>query len=251
MNCAKYASILVAILLTGCATVRQVDNDVLTQSTLKSMPVAGYRFERLPSQQSPPEVQNQTALEFMAEQALALVGLRRDDAKPGYSMLIAAHVRRDMPYGWNDPWYGAGRMGIGFVWGGGGGGAYGGGMFWGPSFPAYSPPLFHREVSLIMRDLATGQVVYETRAAHDSPWTDDNNIFPLMFQAALSGFPKPPSERRLVNLTLQPTPAPKQLPTPAKPSTAPAAATSPLATPMPTAPPGATVVIPAATAPQR
>lgn len=207
MKSKKLALVLIAIVLTGCATVRQIDNDVRTQSTLKSVPVAGYRFERLPSQQTPAQAPAQAALEGMAEQALSLVGLKRDDARPGYSMLIGATLVTAANSLWNDPWYGPTGMSmtVGFGSRGRGRGGFGGGIYYGPGFGRYGPPLLHREVSLLMRDLSTGQVVYETRAVHDGPWTDDNNILPLMFQAAVSGFPVPPTELRRVNILLHPT----------------------------------------------
>ena len=90
----KLTLLFMAIVLTGCSTVRQVDNDVRSLSTLKPLPVLGYRFERLPSQQTPQQLPNQTALEAMAEQALGAVGMKRDDVKPGYSMLIGATLQR-------------------------------------------------------------------------------------------------------------------------------------------------------------
>lgn len=208
MLTSKFALFLIAIALTGCATVRQVDNDVQTLSTLKSLPVAGYRFERLPSQQSPAQQTNQVALEAMAEQALAAVGMKRDDTRPGYSVLIGGGVQRDPRGAWDGPWPGGSRISMGFGVGRGARLGYSTGMYWGPGYPRYSSPQYHNEVTLLMRDLGTGQVVYETRAVHDGPWTDVNNILPLMFQAALNGFPTPSSERRIVNMTLLPPGSP-------------------------------------------
>ena len=56
------------------------------------------------------------------------------------------------------------------------------------------PPSYVREVSLVLRDTASNQVVYETRAKHESPWADSLNILPAMFDAALQGFPTPPCQ---------------------------------------------------------
>ncbi len=206
MRALKFALFAVAIALTGCATVRQVDNQVRSLSTLKSLPVVGYRFERLPSQQSPQQLPNQTAIEAMAERALTGVGLKRDDAHAGYSMLISATSHRDTRMTWEDPWYGGTRLSLGFGSGRGARVGFGTGIHWGTGYSRINSPQYHNEVSLIMRDLSTGQVVYETKAIHDGPWTDMQNIFPLMFQAALSGFPTPPSEPRIVNMALEPNP---------------------------------------------
>ena len=213
MKSARYAIGLVAtigiLLLGGCATLHQVGSEVQTQSSLKSLPVAGYRFERLPSQQAPEFAQNQSVLEAMAERALTLVGLKRDEVKPGYSVLVSARVQRDLrSSAWDDPFYGTGRFNVGYGSGftnvrgrsGFRGGIYFGG---GGYYPRYDP-LLHREVSVVMRDLSTGQVVYETQAFNDSLWTDSDAVLPLMFEAAVSGFPTPPSGRRVVNINVTP-----------------------------------------------
>ncbi len=213
MKSARYAMVFTVsigiLLLSGCAAMNQLGSDVQTQSSLKSLPVAGYRFERLPSQQAPEFAQNQSALEAMAERALTLVGLKRNDVKPGYSVLVSARVQRDLrSSAWDDPFYGAGRFNVGYGSGftnvrgrsGFRGGIYFGG---GGYYPRYDP-LLHREVSVVMRDLSTGQVVYETQAFNDSLWTDSDAVLPLMFEAAVSGFPTPPSGRRMVNINVTP-----------------------------------------------
>jgi hypothetical protein len=53
-----------------------------------------------------------------------------------------------------------------------------------------------------MRDLKSGQVVYETRASHSGPWSDSVPIFATLFQAALANFPHPPAGLRRVNIEL-------------------------------------------------
>ncbi|MCJ0761825.1 DUF4136 domain-containing protein [Variovorax terrae] len=190
------ALLFIAFLLSGCASTLLVDSDVSSFSTLKALPGpahAAYRFERLPSQQRPGASQDQ--LEAMAQQALAKVGLRRDDAAPSYSIQIDARVQRMLP-----PWAGPGDG-----WGRGGPYGYG---YWGrgaylapyPRFP--ESPWYQREVSLVMRDLASNLVVYETRAAHDGPWPDSASILPVMFDAALQGFPTPPTGLRRVDIEI-------------------------------------------------
>jgi hypothetical protein len=67
----------------------------------------------------------------------------------------------------------------------------------------FPPPThYRREVSLIMRDLKSGQVVYETRANHAGPWSDSVPIFATLFQAALANFPNPPAGPRRINIEL-------------------------------------------------
>lgn len=223
--------IATAAFLSGCATTRNIDSAVATQSTLRSAPVAGYRFERLPSQQSGPAATHQAALETMAERALTAVGMKRDERRPGYSVSVAASSLQQAP-GWYDPMYPRIGMSIGV-------GAYrrwgGIGMGIPISVPIGGYPAsyrYHREVSLVMRDLSTSQVVYETRAVHDGPWSDDANILPIMFQAAVSGFPTPPTEHRVVKIDLPPATPAAPAATPSTPGAA-GSAPTPSATPAP------------------
>jgi hypothetical protein len=176
--------VIAAALLSGCATSYLLDNNVHSFSSLTVMPAQpAYRFERLPSQQSP--LQDQ--LEAFADAPLHSAGLRRDDAHPVYSVQVAARVD------WVDPWTGWGWGG----WGGWGMGHYG----WGTGFGwRMEPPWYHREVSLIVREISSSRVVFETHASNDGPWLEDNEVFPAMFQAALQGFPQPPPGPRRVDI---------------------------------------------------
>lgn len=199
--------------LSGCATW-VVDSDVRSFSQLTALPAdPTYRFERLPSQQANPAAQ--ASLEAMADTALARVGLRRDDAKARYSAQVDARVTPTLsPLA--DPWiYGPGFYGAGF-YGPGPWGPYGyrpgwGGGWYGPAFPVASNPWYVREVSLVLRELASGQVVYETHAHNDGPYNRSADILPVMFDAALQGFPNPPQGERRVDLPL-PAAAPAQQP---------------------------------------
>ncbi len=143
----------------------------------------------------------------MAGASLAKVGLRRDDAGARYSAQVGARVTLALSP-WADPWlygpglYGPGAWGPGFrrasPWGGYG--YFGGG--YGLDFPPASNPWYEREVSLVLRELASGQVVYETRARNDGPYNRSTDILPVMFDAALQGFPNPPDGERRVNIPL-------------------------------------------------
>ena len=201
----RLALFFIAILLTGCSTTRLIDSDVRSVSSFKSAPIAGYKFERTPLQQAPDQVANQQALEAMAEAALAKVGLKRDEARPAYSVQISARVRREWRLSSTDPLsMGNIQIGVGFNnvrMRGGWGGGFGIGM----GYPRRDVLFYNREVSLMMRDLSTNQVVYETSAVNDGVWADDNNILPILFEAAVSGFPTPPSGPRRVNIELPPT----------------------------------------------
>lgn len=188
---------LAPLLLGGCAATLLVDSSVTSFSTLKALPSAAnatYRFERLPSQQAVGAPQADQ-VEAMAQQALAKAGLQRNDQSPRYSVQVELRQQRMLP-----PWA---SPGDGWGWGG----AYGYG-YWGrgglmapyPRFP--ETPWYQREVGLILRDLGSNLVVYETHASHDGPWSDSARILPVMFDAALQGFPTPPQGPRLVNIEI-------------------------------------------------
>ena len=192
-----------AALLSGCAGPRLVESDVRSYSTLAALPSPPtYRIERLPSQQARPEAFG--AIEAEAERALARVGLRRDEAQARLVAQIGAEggyaVPRDWPYWATDPFYG--RFGWGLGWGGRGWGlGFGtGGLFDGP------PTLYHRRVSLVLRDAASQQVVYETSAVYEDVWTQDPLIYGVLFDQALSGFPRPPATERRVRSEMVPQP---------------------------------------------
>jgi hypothetical protein len=181
------------LLLSGCATGYLLDNQVQSFSHLQALPAQPtYRFERSLSQQADPA---QQALEGLADPALHKAGLRRDDATPRFSVQVTARVDRTLsPYydPW-DPWWGWGGWGMGLS------GRHFGIGFGGP-WPRPDSYWFHREVSVIVRELPSNRVVYETHAVNDGPWIDNRTVIPAMFDAALQGFPNPPPGPRRVNI---------------------------------------------------
>ena len=197
-----FSALLLVAALSGCATSWVVDSDVKSFSSLGTVPPgATYRFERLPSQQA--DIARQESLEAMAATALEKVGLRRDDTKPQYSAQIGARVTAGLSP-WADPWLFDGPWGYGY----GGGHGYGrrwhgGGWYGGPAFmPPAATPWYEREVSIVLRETGSNRVVYETRARNDGPYNASAAILPVMFQAALQGFPNPPQGERRVNIDL-------------------------------------------------
>lgn len=174
------------LLLSGCAATYTLDNTVQSFSQLTALPApAPYRFERLPSQQD----LSQAQLEAMADAALNQAGLKRDDASPRYSVQIGARLERTLSP-WADPWE---RYPFGWRH------RYGAGML----SPYDSPPWYHREVNVIVRDLGGNRVVFESRAINDGPWLESADVLPAMFQAAMQGFPNPPLGPRTVNIELK------------------------------------------------
>ncbi len=186
------AAALAVLGLSACATGYVLDNEVQTFSSLQAMPAQPtYRFDRLPSQQANP---TQATIEAMADGALHQAGLRRDDAAPRYSVQVSAHSARVLspyadPWGWGG-WGGWGQVGIGVG---------------GPLFPRMESPWFRREVSVVMRELGSNRVVYETHARNSGPWLDDRAVLPRMFQAAMQGFPNPPPGPRRVDIYVGPS----------------------------------------------
>lgn len=178
----------VGLLLSGCAAGYLLDNSVQSFSSLAALPAQPtYRFERLPSQQSSAQVH----LEALADPALQKAGLRRDDGNPRYSVQLGARLQRVLSP-WAGPWNGWGG------WGWGGGFGYGFGHM-GP-FGRMESPWYQREVDVIVRELPSNRVVFESHAVNDGPWLDNSSVFPAMFEAALQGFPNPPPGPRRVDI---------------------------------------------------
>ena len=195
MRSARFVLMVAAatIVLSGCASTYTLDNQVQSFSQLSALPEqASYRFERSLSQQADPA---QQALENLADPALFRAGFRRDDATPRYSVQVSASTVRSLsPYG--DPW---GPWGWGGGWGVGFHHRHFGAGFGGP-WPGDDPYWFHREVSVVVRELSGNKVVYETHAVNDGPWLDNRAVLPAMFDAAMQGFPTPPAGPRRVDI---------------------------------------------------
>lgn len=212
-------AIAAAALLTGCSTIREVNSTVQSYSSLGDIPQPPtYRLETLPSQQGQVSF---PAIEVQAQQALARVGLKRDDSNPSLLVQISAAAKYTRDYAswpYYDPW--------GPRWGWGMGYGRGMGMGFGGGFMFDGPPLeYYRAVSIVMRDLKTQKIVYETSAQRQDVWTDDPAIFGILFDAALTGFPKPPQGTRTVRTIIQPpssaapaaaSPAPAVVPAPVR-----------------------------------
>ncbi len=91
-------------------------------------------------------------------------------------------------YGWAGGWR-RGYPGYGYGW-------------YGPALMPPANPWYEREVSVVIRELPGNQVVYETRARNDGPYSASAAVLPVMFDAALQGFPNPPRGVRRVDIEL-------------------------------------------------
>lgn len=176
-------------LLAGCASTFLVDSNVRSFSSLAALPAQPtYRFERLPSQQEPGQAQ----LEAMADAALHRAGLRRDDANPRYAVQVSGRLQPTLSP-WADPWRWGDGWGVGYH-------RRGLGLGFGGPWGGLESPWYHREVAIVVRELPSNRVVFESHASNDGPWLDNNTVFPAMFQAAMQGFPNPPQGLRRVDV---------------------------------------------------
>ena len=195
---AAFALIGAALLLCGCASTRMIDSEVKSFAATPAAPLhATYRFERLPSQEASA---HQTRLEGMTARAMAKAGPVLTTDNPAYSLQVDLQIMRlprDPRY---DPWmsgYGPiGRVGVHVGLGGYGGFGPGG-------MDLFTETVWYRNsVHLVLRELSSQAVAFESTAVFESPWPDSSNIIPVMLEAALQGFPMPPEGKRTVTLEL-------------------------------------------------
>lgn len=189
---------LATALLGGCAVTRTVDSSVQSYSSLAALPAPpSYRLELLPSQQAQSDAY--APIVPLVHAALAHAGLTRDDAAP--RLIAQFDVRTGTSYA-DGPWYPWGAWGD-FGWGGRRGGLRAGMML------RDMPPLLYRhEVRLVLRDATTQKTVYETSASNEDVWSEVPRVFGVLFDAALTGFPTPPTGPREIRLPLAPPATP-------------------------------------------
>lgn len=195
MSLAPVSSVLLLMvfLISGCASTRLIDSQVNSFAPQVIAPGASYQFERLPSQLADPV--NQAKLEKLAEQALGKVGLKRQNAAP-LSVQVSAVQRQENTV--NQSGVGIG-WGLGWVFGNNGAISIGNR---GALFPGLETRTsYWRQVSLIIRN-ASGAVVFESHASHDGIWADSDAVLAAMLDAALQGFPTPPTGVRRVNIEI-------------------------------------------------
>jgi hypothetical protein len=137
-------------------------------------------------------------LEQLTQEALKPLGWLEaaDTATAPWLVEVSAQGIRLPHAPWEDPWdrgrFGwSGQVHIGMGYGG---------VMWSPWMMRSELPYYQRNVSLVIRDAATGRVVYETSAAHDGRWNSTPSLWRAMISAALEGFPAPPKGIRQVNL---------------------------------------------------
>lgn len=189
------------LFMAGCSGLQVIENKVTAYHTWNAAPPAPgtpYRFERLPSQQVTAAYQDR--VEQAARTALAKVGMELNPAAPRFSVQvrIITQVIEPLPYGPGYDGFGFGMPGV-FLGGGNRGAAFG------MSFPLGYPmpsPYFHRDLTLLVRDLGTNQIVFETRVTNDGVRNETPAVLSAMLDAALQGFPQPPPGPRRINVEI-------------------------------------------------
>jgi hypothetical protein len=194
----KYAFLWLALMLTGCASLRDVNSDVTVHSQWPANQLPGrYVFERLPSQQTQPN--QQALLENAATPALARTGFTAvsEPSAAQYSVQLGARITAlsstsyDDPLGWRDGPASA------IYWG------LGRGIYFGGRIPVYAePPTYEKEVTLLLRDRRTANILYEVKASVMGASPSIQTVLPALFSAALKDFPISTSQKRRVTVPL-------------------------------------------------
>ena len=200
---------LCSLLLSGCNSMRIIESQVQTstqwpvtasQSTAPAK--AFFRLDRLPA-----DVNNLQAgwAEVELEAALAPLGWTRNDTQAQYTIWIGVRAAEFIADPWGrpvrGPWVNRFNISIGTGYRPHGVG-WGLGMNSGMRAGFPPPSGYAQEVSIIIRDLQTSNVVYQTKALHEGPWSDHPNIWRPMISAALQGFPNPSVLNRRVDTTI-------------------------------------------------
>lgn len=205
-------AVLLALLAAGCSGLRTIESQVHATVPTTDAPIAPatpgpspagsdtplgpgarYRFERLPSQAEDPA--RAEAIEAMADTALQAAGLVRDDPQPRYSVQVHTGAEAFYVDDWGRRYPGVPPYSPGFFSEFGvfvGPGRIGPGTRIGMGWTSWPPTVrYAYAVSLLLRDLETQRIVYETRASHEGPWGDRDQVLPALLSAALRDFPAP------------------------------------------------------------
>lgn len=180
------------LVLGGCATTRIIDCEVRSFAgvTPPAQP-ASYRFERLPSQDLQSYAQER--LETIAQPLLESVGLRKAVTEPKYALVMKASVEAIENPTFSRSWKRQqwldrdGFMRLPSM-----------GLMLEPSWQRYS-------VSLVLRDIASSQTVFESSAQHMGPWSDTQQLLPAVIRAALSDYPNAQPQPHSVFIEVSPT----------------------------------------------
>lgn len=195
-----------ALLLPGCAALRQIGVDVVTYGTWPDKrPPGRYAIDRLPSQVAGGPEREQ--LEAAAAEALQQAGFRPAASAAQADVLVQLDWRRSRivsPYA--DPWWPGFRGGVraappppgrrihGSV-------GVGVGMGVGIGFGWEAETFDRQQVQLLLIDRASRDRLVELQIVHEARYSGPE-LLPLLFQAGLQGFPALPAGPRRVTVQL-------------------------------------------------
>ena len=74
------------------------------------------------------------------------------------------------------------------------------------SMPVVDATEYRHTVEVLMRDTGSGQIVYESRAMHEGPWSDTLTLLPAILEAALTDYPQAVPAPHTVVVELPPNP---------------------------------------------
>lgn len=175
------AIVVATVALAGCGTTRLVNSDV---NTFGAWPdgraPASFVFERLPSQEARAPEQEQ--LEAAALPALEHAGFKQ--VSSGAADVMVQVAARTLHFDRIDPFYDPFWRGNAFYYNRWRGAGLGLGLG-----AHYGTPYYVNEVSLLIRDGKSKQVLYETRAQNDGRGSDEG-VRMALFEAALKDFPR-------------------------------------------------------------
>ena len=201
---AKILALAAALVLTGCAGVRTLNNDVSSYGPWPAdRKPATYAFERLPSQQE--RAAQQKLVEDAARGALESAGFtpaaKAEEAQ--VKVLVGVRVGSSDRWPYYDPFWR--NVSVGYSFGyyrGFGRPRWGFGVGSGFGYGYGNWPQYEREVALLIRDQKTGQLLYEARASNNGASSAIDALLPAMFTAALKDFPSGGPNPRSVNVEL-------------------------------------------------
>jgi uncharacterized protein DUF4136 len=194
-------ALLALALLAACASMNTLRSEIASYGDWPAARTPGtYSFERLPSQQQRPEMQQR--LEDAAHAALEAAGFAAaaPGAQPDVLVQLGARITRYDRSPWDDP-----------LWWRGGFGPWRTRPWAGP-YPArwgwYGEPsrYYDREVALLLRDRNSGAPLYEARASSEGYSSGGDEVLGAMFRAALADFPKSGGVPHSVSVPLAATP---------------------------------------------
>lgn len=181
-----------ALVLAACSGPYNVSADVSSYGSWPTDRKAGtYAFDRLPSQQQSDEAgKRQTALEDAAKAALDKAGFKpaSDTKTADVLVTLGARVTAYDPVPWDDPlwWRWRGRL-LSPRYSYSGYGSYGG---WGWRQDPFFDRRYDRAVAVLMRDRASGEAIFEAHASNEGASMGSETLLGVLFEAALSEFPK-------------------------------------------------------------